>query len=93
MILYFKDYFGQSRQEIGKKFKPIFRAIIFRFAFHQGSKTSIELICYSWLLYDEVNYNKGAFDRPAFYGWGENYCTNFDDKFTNVVSYLDWIST
>lgn len=40
----------------------------------------------SWLLYAEVDYNQGDFNRPSFYAWGENYCTNFDEKFDDIVS-------
>lgn len=39
-----------------------------------------------WLLYGESNYNVQSLTSPSFFGWGENYCTNFDSKFDNQAS-------
>jgi hypothetical protein len=54
--------------------------------FHKNCVKTFNLLFTSWLLYAEVDYNQGDFNRPSFYAWGENYCTNFDEKFDDIVS-------
>ena len=39
-----------------------------------------------WLLYDQEYYNTNNPNALAFQGWGENFCQDFDNGFTQVAS-------
>ena len=39
-----------------------------------------------WLLYDQEYYNANNPNALAFQGWGEDYCLDFDQGFTQVAS-------